>query len=75
MLVFSLAVGSAYLFLPLHHFFAFLIFSAPIAIFMNWWFFKVLKDESQANFKYTMLLNAMASLLLNICFVYNSLQK
>ncbi|MCP9770194.1 ubiquinone biosynthesis protein UbiA [Lacihabitans sp. LS3-19] len=75
MLLFSMAVGSAYLFLPLPHFFAFLFFSAPIAVFMNWWFFKVLKDQANANFKYTMLLNAMASLLLNICFVYNSLHK
>lgn len=75
MLVFSMAVGCAYLFLTYHHFMTFLILSAPIAVFMNWWFFKVLKDEKQANFTYTMLLNASASLLLNVCFIYNSLHQ
>jgi 1,4-dihydroxy-2-naphthoate octaprenyltransferase len=74
-IVFSLVLGCAYFFLSQQHFMAFLIFSIPIAIFMNGWFIKVLKDEKQANFKNTMLLNVIASLLLNICFIYNSFHK
>ena len=74
-LVFSLAISCAYVFLSQQHFITFLIFSIPIAIFMNVWFVNVLKDEKQANFKYTMLLNFMASMLLNICFFYNSFHK
>ena len=69
MLFFSFSIVSSYFFLEFKHFLRFLIFSLPIAVFMNWWFLRVWKDETMANFKYTMILNLMASVLLNICFL------
>lgn len=69
MLFFSFSIVSSYFFLENEYFVRFLMFCFPIAIFMNWWFLKVWKDEKMANFKYTMILNLMASVLLNICFL------
>lgn len=66
---FAMAIFSAFFFLEQKGFVRFLVFSLPIAIFMNWWFLKVWKDETMANFKYTMILNLLASVLLNICFL------
>ena len=71
MIFFSFALICSYFFLESNDFQRFLIFSLPIALFMNWWFLRVWKDETQANFKYTMILNLMASILLNICFFLN----
>lgn len=69
MLFFSFSIVSSFFFLGNQLFLRFLTFCLPIAIFMNWWFLKVWKDETMANFKYTMILNLMASILLNICFL------
>jgi 4-hydroxybenzoate polyprenyltransferase len=66
---FAMAIFSAFFCLEQKGFVRFLVFSLPIAIFMNWWFLKVWKDETMANFKYTMILNLLASVLLNICFL------
>ncbi|MCP9754055.1 ubiquinone biosynthesis protein UbiA [Lacihabitans sp. CCS-44] len=66
---FATAIFSAFFFLEQKDFIRFLAFSLPIAIFMNWWFLKVWKDQTMANFKYTMILNLLASVLLNICFL------
>lgn len=70
---FSLAILTSYIFLTNSHFLRFIGFCAPIAIFMNWWFLKVIKNPENANFKYTMILNLLASVLLNICFIINAL--
>ena len=57
-------VGFSYYFLqyysgqPVLLFHAFLL---PLLLYFLSWFFKVIKDESQANFKYTMLLNKVSS--------------
>lgn len=42
---------------------------SPVLIFFNVWFLKVLKDETLANFKYTMQLNFLGSICLNAFFV------
>jgi len=41
----------------------------PILIFFGSWFFKVLKDKSQANFKNTMRLNQISSVCTSLAFI------
>jgi hypothetical protein len=73
--IFGLAtVGFWYYFrdsviLSLPIFVVYLLVMAPSLIFFNVWFWKVLKDETQANFRHTMMLNLLGSLCLNIFFV------
>lgn len=47
----------------------FLITMLPTLGFFIWWFVRILKDKSQANHKYTMRLNLISSLSLNIFFM------
>ncbi len=70
--LFSINLVLSYIYLPSNHFRNYLFFSGPIALFMFWWFWKVLKDEQNANFSNTMKLNALSSVLLNICFILNT---
>ncbi|CAN1573575.1 UbiA 4-hydroxybenzoate polyprenyltransferase and related prenyltransferases [Spirosomataceae bacterium] len=72
---FSLALACSFFFLEQNDFTRFVAFSFPIAVFMNYWFLKVWKKPEEANFKYTMILNLMASLLLNFCFIINALMS
>ncbi len=62
----------AYLYLPTKHFLSFLVFTSPLSIYLGWWFSRVLKDKSEANFENTMRLNLLSSLLLNACFIINN---
>ncbi len=73
MLLFTLALICSFFFLEKSDFYRFLGFSMPIALFMNWWLLQVWKDETRADFKNTMMLNSLASILLNICFIINAL--
>lgn len=41
----------------------------PVVIFFGWWFLKVLKDVKQANFKYTMRLNLLSAIFMNLFFI------
>ena len=41
----------------------------PVVLFFGWWFLKVLKDTQQANFKYTMRLNLLSAIFMNLFFV------
>jgi 4-hydroxybenzoate polyprenyltransferase len=75
MTFFSMAMVCSFFFLEHNDFVRFIGFSAPIAAFMNWWFFKVWINPAEANFKYTMILNLMASLSLNFCFIINALMQ
>ncbi len=45
------------------------IFLLPVLFYFGWWFFQVYKDESAANFKNTMRMNVLASLLTNVAYV------
>lgn len=49
---------------------AFFIALAPVLGFFLFWFFKVLKDESLANYRYAMGLNFVSATCLNIFFIY-----
>jgi hypothetical protein len=62
--------------LYLQHYFAlrysllFLAALAPVVLFFTWWFFKVLRDESKADYAHTMWLNSISATSLNIYFFY-----
>jgi 4-hydroxybenzoate polyprenyltransferase len=48
----------------------FLLALAPVVIFFMYWFYLVWKDETKANFSFTMWLNFVSSLCLNGFFIY-----
>ena len=48
----------------------FLIALLPVLIFFSYWFFKVRRDESKADYTHTMWLNFISSTVLNIYFLY-----
>ncbi|NJN33512.1 MAG: UbiA family prenyltransferase [Saprospiraceae bacterium] len=45
------------------------VFFIPIVSFFVYWFIQVLKNEEKANFKNTMLMNVIAAICMNTCFV------
>jgi 1,4-dihydroxy-2-naphthoate octaprenyltransferase len=47
----------------------FLAVQAPVLVYFNVWFFKVLRNEARANYRSTMKLNLVSSTCLNIFFV------
>ncbi|MBS1647787.1 MAG: UbiA prenyltransferase family protein [Bacteroidetes bacterium] len=44
------------------------LFFAPIVAYFAYWFFLVLKNKNEANFKNTMRMNIIAATSMNICF-------
>lgn len=48
----------------------FLLAMSPVVIYFGWWFLKVLKDESAANFTNTMRLNFLSATCLGGFFLY-----
>ncbi|MFZ2906700.1 MAG: UbiA family prenyltransferase [Cyclobacteriaceae bacterium] len=72
--VFSIAVaGFVFYFIQFFHVryaFVFLLALFPVLTFFLFWFLKVLKDESQANFHYAMGMNAVSATCLNAFFIY-----
>lgn len=51
------------------------LFLFPVVMFFGFWFWKVWKDSRQANFDNTMIMNLLASLCLNACFLYLLIAK
>lgn len=47
----------------------FQIFLLPMLVFFSWWYLKVRKDETQANFERTMQLNMLSAVMLNAFFL------
>lgn len=45
------------------------LFFLPVIFYFLWWFFKVLKNTANADFKNTMRMNALAAVCMNTCFV------
>lgn len=45
----------------LHHFYLFLICTAPIFLFFNWWFYQVKLNTANANFKNAMRMNFLSA--------------
>ena len=77
--VFSIAVlGFAYYFFEffeIKYVFAFLGALAPVLGYFSFWFLKVIKDETKANFGYTMGLNFISATCLNAFFIYFFLES
>jgi 1,4-dihydroxy-2-naphthoate octaprenyltransferase len=53
----------------LNHFYIIQLFFIPIVAFFLYWFSLVLKNEENANFKNTMLMNLIAAICMNTCFI------
>ena len=52
-----------------NHFYILQLFFIPILIFFAYWFMKVSKNNSEANFKNTMRMNAIAAVCMNSYFI------
>ena len=52
----------------INQFYILQLFFVPILIFFSFWFLQVIKNSSEANFKNTMRMNAIAAVCMNICF-------
>jgi 1,4-dihydroxy-2-naphthoate octaprenyltransferase len=48
----------------------FMLFQIPSLAYFNYWFYKVIKDEKQANFKHTMRMNLISATCMNAFFIY-----
>lgn len=81
MIMFMLAAGMVFLEFYIHDqmqlFYIFLAFLLPSLAYFNWWMLQVWKDNTAANFKNTMRMNALASTCMNLAFLtmilFNSL--
>jgi 1,4-dihydroxy-2-naphthoate octaprenyltransferase len=56
--------------LEMEKFFLLQIFFVPVLVYFFWWFYKVHKDVSEANFKNTMRMNLLASVFTNAAFIF-----
>jgi 1,4-dihydroxy-2-naphthoate octaprenyltransferase len=50
--------------------YGFILFLTPVVLFFTYWFFLILKNETKANYSYTMWLNFVSSLCLNGFFIW-----
>ncbi len=53
----------------LNHFYILQAFLFPVVVYFIWWFLKVIKDNSKADFDHTMRMNFLASASMNVCFI------
>ena len=56
--------------LELDYFFSMQLFFIPVLVYFAWWFLKVYRDSSMANFTNTMRMNLLASLCSNAGFIF-----
>lgn len=63
-------VAYFYSFYSIRFGYAFLLALAPVVLFFMYWFYRVWKDESKANFSNTMWLNFISATCLNVFFIY-----
>lgn len=72
------AIQFTFYFLEFHeskYVITFFIALTPVLLYFLYWFFKVLKDESFANYSYTMGLNYISATCLNAFFIYLFLDR
>ena len=70
---FVAAIGFVLFFMNFHELrygWTFLAALSPVVVYFSFWFFKVLKDPREANFRYTMWLNFISSTCLNAFFIW-----
>jgi len=53
----------------INQFYILQLFFIPILAFFSYWFLKLIKDNTEANFKNTMRMNAIAAICMNSCFI------
>ncbi len=53
----------------LQHFYLLQLFFIPIVAYFGWWFLKVKKNNTSANFRNTMRMNLTAAVCMNSCFI------
>ncbi len=51
------------------HFYVIQLFFIPIVGYFGYWFYLVLKNRANADFKHTMAMNLIASICMNSCFI------
>jgi 1,4-dihydroxy-2-naphthoate octaprenyltransferase len=69
-------VGFAYYFitfLEIKYFFHFALALLPVLLYFGYWFMKVLRDRSKADYTHTMWLNFVSATCLNVFFIYLTL--
>ena len=67
------AIGFVFYFSQYYQFrqaLVFLIALSPVALYFGFWFWKVLKDYTQADFKHTMRLNFISATCLVVFFIW-----
>ncbi|MDN5216210.1 UbiA family prenyltransferase [Fulvivirgaceae bacterium BMA12] len=73
-IVFSLATaGFLFYFNAYYHIqygYDFMIFLAPVVLFFVYWFWRVIKDETMADYRHTMWLNTISAICMNVFFIY-----
>jgi len=78
-IIFSIAVAGFILyfveFFEMKYVYSFMIALFPVLGYFIFWFLKVRKDESKANFGYTMGLNFISATCLNVFFIYFFLES
>ncbi len=57
-------------FYALKYGFDFVLFLSPVVVFFLFWFWKVLQSESNANYRFTMWLNFLSAVAMNLFFIY-----
>jgi 1,4-dihydroxy-2-naphthoate polyprenyltransferase len=53
----------------IQHFYLFTICMLPMILFFGWWMKKVWKDEKNANFKNSLIMNVLAAICTSTCFM------
>lgn len=69
-LFFGVAFLGFYNHLTFQNFVILLLINTPTFLFFSWWFWQVLKSETNANFKNTMRLNLLASVCMNAFYLF-----
>jgi 1,4-dihydroxy-2-naphthoate octaprenyltransferase len=68
-ILFVIATCLMYLALPLFSFLVIQLFMLPVVSYFFYWTFITWNNSSSANFTHTMRMNALASIMLNLCFL------
>lgn len=69
-LLFMVATLLFYIYLPLDLFLVLPLFLSPVLIFFGYWMYLSFRDAAQANFKYSLYMNVLASLCMNAFYLY-----
>ncbi len=67
---FAIGVSLLFMQLNLNQFILFNVFTLPTILFFGWWFLKVFKDKSAANFKNTMWMNIISCVCMNAFYIF-----